>query len=206
MTDSGLLMIFAKNPVKGWVKSRLAESIGQQKALVVYRQLLKHTHRVTAALNYPKKVYYSHFIEPDDIWEAAGFDKALQDSGDLGQKMASGFLDNLSDYQKVVIVGSDCPELTKAHLEEAFSQLDSYETVIGPAKDGGYYLLGMRQFIPGLFKQIDWSTSKVLAQTTAILDSQRLSYYLLETLNDIDSYDDLIASPWYHQIKENLST
>lgn len=204
MNDSGILMIFAKNPVKGQVKSRLAEAIGDKKALAVYERLLKHTQTVTAALNYPKKVYYSHFIEPDDIWEAPGFAKALQSSGDLGQKMASGFLDNLSEYPKVVIIGSDCPELTTAHLTEAFHQLDKYDNVIGPAKDGGYYLLGMQKFLPDLFTNKNWSTSDVLTQTTATLDSHGQSYYLLETLNDIDTYEDLIATQWYQQIKGTL--
>ena len=197
--NKGLLMIFVKNPVKGQVKTRLAADTGDQKALEIYQDLLQHTKSIVADLPYPKKVYYSHFIEPDDIWEAPGFSKALQPTGDLGVKMATSFQANLKDSEKVVIIGSDCPDITQEHLEEAFAALDHHDFVIGPAKDGGYYLLGMKNFLAEVFTNKSWSTDQVLQETIQTLEKHGLTYYQLPMLNDIDNYADLLESKWYRE-------
>ena len=200
MSSDGLLMIFVKNPKKGRVKTRLAEKVGDRKALELYEAMLKHTKKITEPLPYQKMVYYDRYIEEGDLWEGSSYLKALQPSGDLGRKMASAFKGNFIDYHKLVIIGSDCPELQTSDIQAAFDVLNDHDFVIGPAEDGGYYLLGMKWFSPSLFKHINWSTSTVLEETIKTINRICGSYYLLRTLNDIDTYEDLVGSEWYNTL------
>lgn len=199
MSKEGLLMIFVKNPVKGKVKTRLAEEAGPEKALAIYEALLHYTKDITQSLTYSKKVYYSDFMPAHDLWDRKVYEKALQPDGDLGDKMGTCFCENLQIHQKVVIIGSDCPELETQHLEEAFEQLDDYDAVIGPAKDGGYYLLGLKTWLPDLFDNKSWSSSQVFEETVNTLKANGFTYYTLPTLNDIDTYEDLKISPWFRE-------
>ncbi|GAA4827996.1 TIGR04282 family arsenosugar biosynthesis glycosyltransferase [Algivirga pacifica] len=190
------LIIFVKNPIKGKVKTRLGATIGNAKAVEVYRKLLAYTHKVTHALQLTKKVYYGDFVNPDDLWDTEGYEKHLQAEGDLGQRMASAFQDCFrSGAEKVVIIGSDLPELTTTILEEAFDALEQQEVVIGPATDGGYYLLGMRQYDPILFEDIVWSTDTVFSTTIQKLEKTQRSYTLLPVCSDLDREEDLRRFP-----------
>ena len=98
--------------------------------------------------------------------------------------------------QKVVIIGSDCPGITTSLLEEAFTKLETSYVVIGPATDGGYYLLGMRQFVPHLFRDIAWSTSEVAKQTLAIAAANGFTVAELVALSDVDHVEDWLAYGW----------
>ncbi len=202
MNEEGVLMIFVKNPVEGQVKTRLAEEIGDHKALWLYKTLINHTAKVTKDLPYPKKVFYSNFIDSSDEWTLPGFRKDLQSRGDLGEKMGAAFIENLKYYQKAVIIGSDCPGLGTHHLKTAFQKLDEYDFVIGPAMDGGYYLLGMKAYLPAIFSGKSWSTSNLLTETLETLKKHDKNYFLLEELNDIDTLGDLMESPLYKEIKQ----
>lgn len=194
------LIIFVKNPVLGKAKTRLAASIGDVAALKVYRQLLAYTKLVVDGLDAEKSVWYSSFIDQEDIWTNGEFNKKVQTGDDLGQKMKNAFEATFAQEKSdaVVIIGSDCAELEERHVSEAFDALESNDIVLGPAKDGGYYLLGMRVFVPELFKSIDWSTSKVAEQTLYAIKENNLSYLLLDELNDVDTVED------YVQIKHRL--
>ncbi len=197
MSDSmeKVLMIFVKNPEKGRVKTRLAESVGNAKALEIYRHLLKVTKSIAGGFPYDRQVWYSNFIEDDDIWEQEKFYKRLQSGEDLGDRMKTAFQRAFAEgYDRVVIIGSDCAALTEAIIGKAFKMLEETELVIGPSKDGGYYLLGMSNFYPGLFDDKAWSTSEVLKQTLDQAKSMDLSFELLPELNDIDTIEDLEAS------------
>lgn len=187
-----LLLIFIKNPVAGKVKTRLAKSIGTERALGVYLQLLHHTLEITKALALDKKVYYSDWIEEKDNWAKAGYEQGLQSGTDLGQRMSEAFERAFEDgYKKVVIIGSDCWELTPSILTEAFDSLNLKQVVVGPARDGGYYLLGMKHYYPELFLNKSWSTSSVFSETVADLRKRNLSYHLLPVLSDVDEEKDL---------------
>lgn len=193
--EIALLIIFIKNPQKGKVKTRLAESIGDEQALNIYKELLCFTKSVTDRLNCHRQVWYSHFIGKDDLWTGAGYEKQLQKGKDLGERMKNAFQQAFNEgYKKVLIIGSDCPGLSKEIIQQAWDGLDENELVIGPSKDGGYYLLGMKPFYPELFDNKSWSTPSVLNETLKQADELGLSYRLLPELNDIDTKEDLDAA------------
>jgi rSAM/selenodomain-associated transferase 1 len=145
MVSENILMVFIKNPVLGKVKTRLAKSIGDEKALHVYHLLLDHTQKTVRRINTDKAVYYSDYINEDDIWKNAEFQKFVQLGDNLGKRMSKAFLESFKmGYKKVVIIGGDCFELNEKIINDAFKILEENEVALGPAKDGGYYLLGMR--------------------------------------------------------------
>ena len=191
MTKEALL-IFAKNPEKGKVKTRLAATIGNEAALAVYTQLLSHTVAITGNLPMDKFVFYSSRIECEDVWDDKPYFKQLQKGNDLGERMNNAFAASFKKgYDSVVIIGTDCPELDEATIMNAFACLHFNDVVIGPAEDGGYYLLGMKQLHSTLFENIRWSTPTVLAETIEICKSHNLTYTLLPTLHDVDEEKDL---------------
>lgn len=190
MTNNTLI-IFVKNPIPGRVKTRLAKDIGDTKAVWVYNRLLEYTRDAIAPLEIQKSVWYGDFVNDDDLWN--GLEKHQQPEGNLGQRMAFAFEEAFSCSDKVCIIGSDCPQLSTEILEEAFTVLDEHDFVLGPAKDGGYYLLGMKTFNPEVFESVDWSTSKVLQQTITKIKSMAATYHLLEELRDIDDIHDVDA-------------
>lgn len=197
-----ILVIFIKNPVLGKVKTRLAKEIGDLPALEIYRRLLLHTRQVTKQVTANRIVYYSESIEQNDEWNSVYFDKYLQADGDLGMRMAAAFKDTISQNSAVVLIGSDCPGLTCHLIEQAFTKLENYDLVIGPSIDGGYYLIGMREYYPQLFEMIAWSTPIVLDQTLRVAGHLALDIFLLLPLNDIDTLDDWLRLD--EQIKRQL--
>jgi hypothetical protein len=190
MTNSTLI-IFVKNPIPGRVKTRLAKDIGNTKAVQVYKKLLECTLDAIRPLTVDKSVWYGDSVNEDDLWN--GFIKHQQPEGDLGHRMAVAFEQSFEHSAKVCIIGSDCPDLSTGILEEAFASLDHHDFVIGPAKDGGYYLLGMRSFNPAVFESVEWSTSQVLQETLAHIKALKRTYHVLKELRDIDDLRDIEA-------------
>ena len=189
-----LIMVFVRNPELGRVKTRLAKSVGDQAALETYKTLSKHTFKIISEIDSDKLIFYSDKIQDNDIWTATNCKKQIQTKGDLGQKMFAAFQYGFSlGYQKILIIGSDLYSLRPKHIESAFEQLENYDVVIGPALDGGYYLLGLNFMIPKIFKQKQWSTTSVLKETLS--DLKEFNVNLLEPLNDIDTYEDLKKEP-----------
>lgn len=189
------LIIFVRKPEMGKVKTRLAADVGDEKALAIYKHLLQHTFNVCNQVNADKFVFYHEAIVEHDIWNAAGFSKKLQAAADLGEKMKIAFQELFSNgYKEVIIIGSDCLQLSSQIIEEAFSLLKIKDTVIGPAKDGGYYLLGMRTMHKFIFDNKKWSTGSVCSKTIAELEQRRLSVGLLPELTDVDTEEDWLQS------------
>jgi len=185
-------MIFAKNPEIGKVKTRLAKTIGDKKALMIYLKLLEHTHAIADRVFADKAIFYSEKVQDFDILDYYKFPKFLQKGKDLGDKMERAFGQAFGqDYEKVIIIGSDCFELSTEIIEDAFTALDDHNVVIGPAQDGGYYLLGMDRHYPHLFKGKNWSTEDVFLDTLLDVKKLKLSYSILPTLNDVDEEKDL---------------
>ena len=183
-------MIFTRNPELGKVKTRLAKSIGDEAALEVYKFLLQHTKDVTKNLKCGKQVHYSVKVRRDDLWDHTVFEKKQQTGEDLGARMANAFQDAFQQgYGKVIIIGSDLYDIQPNDFELAFNALDENEVVLGPAKDGGYYLLGMTTFIPQVFQNKKWGTDTVLKDT--LEDLQNKTYRLLDIRNDVDVYEDI---------------
>ena len=185
-----LIIIFTRNPELGKVKTRLAKTIGDKSALKIYEYLLNHTEQTVRNIESDKAVYYSVNVRENDIWDASIYQKHLQNGDDLGIRMLHAF-DNAfqNKYKKVIIVGSDLFDLQVKHIEEAIKKLENNDLVIGPAKDGGYYLLGMKKLHPKVFKNKIWGTETVRKKT--LQDLQNENIFLLEELNDIDIYEDM---------------
>ncbi len=186
--DAGLA-VFLRKPEKGKVKTRLAATIGDDAALDIYEQLISTTLGQVARLDIPTYLFYDGGL-PDTETRLPGFTYMQQHAGDLGRKMAEALAFVLSRHQKAVIIGSDCPYLTERILRESLSMLDTADIVIGPALDGGYYLMGCKKNHPRLFEGINWSTSSVLQQTMAKVKEENLTYAHLEPLADIDTEED----------------
>lgn len=190
LKSKNLLLIFTRNPELGKVKTRLAKTVGDKAALNIYKFLLEHTKKVTQTLEIDKQVHYSAKIRENDIWDAKVYQKRLQEGEDLGKRMAKAFQDAFNEgYTKVAIIGSDLHDLSTQDISEAFDKLDTNEVVIGPATDGGYYLLGLSAMIPELFEDKVWGTETVFNDTLANI--QHKKYLLLNPKNDIDVYDDI---------------
>ena len=183
------LIIFVKNPVPGTVKTRIARTVGDERAAAVYRHLLQHTQEIVRQLTCYRIVYYGDFINPDDGWN--GYNKRLQHGFDLGQRMLTAFQEQFErGANQVVIIGSDCLTITPDHIEQAFAALNEAGVVIGPATDGGYYLLGMKQLHPFLFENMPWSQPELRQLTELAILQNGLTIERLEELTDIDEWDD----------------
>ncbi|MDP5122032.1 MAG: TIGR04282 family arsenosugar biosynthesis glycosyltransferase [Spirosomaceae bacterium] len=194
------LIIFIKNPELGKVKTRLAATVGDEKALDVYCQLLKHTRNTTQPLPIDKHLFYSSFIDEDDMWAEDVYSKHLQtQTNDLGQKMYDAFMflhDN--EYEKVVIIGSDCLDLDSNVLREAYVNLAENDAVVGPATDGGYYAIGFNfekiekdeEVLKKVFLNKDWSHENVAQEAIDALEQLGLKIHILPELNDVDFEED----------------
>lgn len=188
--SKNLLLIFTRNPVLGKCKTRLAATVGNESALAIYKFLLQHTMNVTKNLIAAKQVHYSEEIWENDVWDSLVYDKKTQKGIDLGARMANAFQDGFaSGFEKIIVIGSDMHDLDQADIEKAFSTLKDADYVIGPAIDGGYYLLGMTKFNAHLFENKKWGTSSVLTDSLNDLKNKKVG--LLEERNDVDLYDDI---------------
>ncbi|MFZ4543018.1 MAG: TIGR04282 family arsenosugar biosynthesis glycosyltransferase [Saprospiraceae bacterium] len=190
MMHSNALLIFIKNPELGKVKTRLAAGLGDEKALQIYLQLQEMTRNLALQLDCKRYLFYSDSIDHTDNWLTEAFDKQIQAGGDLGQRMSRAFGSALMHHKKVVIIGSDCPEINVDIINTAFEKLDQNDIVIGPAKDGGYYLLGMKSFSPQLFEDITWSSNQVLHQTLDKIEQIGKTVDFCPILSDLDDIKD----------------
>ena len=200
MNQRNKLIIFVKNEEAGKTKTRLAATIGDEEALEAYRRLLTYTFSQAKNVNAHKEVWYSRYKAEDDIWASGDFNKKVQSGEDLGKRMSNAFEHSFKKekVQSVVVIGSDCAELKTEIIEEAYSKLKDHDFVVGPAEDGGDYLLGMSQFYPDVFEGIEWSTESVFDQTVKKIEALDLNLALLQTLNDVDNIDD------WNQVKDRL--
>lgn len=195
------MIIFVKNPVPGKVKTRLAATVGDKTACNIYLRLLEHTESISRASSLPRYVYYDETVTSDDLWTHPDTVKRKQSDGDLGERMHDACAEVLKEYPHAIIIGSDCGELTDDHLEQAADSLKHCDIVIGPTVDGGYYLIGLTQVMPGLFINMPWSTSAVFDQTIQQIIERSLSFKLLQRLSDVDTHDDWLRLGWNNDDK-----
>lgn len=193
---SELLIIFTKNPILGKVKTRLAKTLGSEKALHVFQNLLKHIAKTLIEWGGDVWIFYSDFIPENDLWSPIGNQLFLQEGDGLGTRMSHAFKNGFQEYQKVVLMGTDIPEISVDIIKTAFNQLTNYDFVFGPTFDGGYYLVGMNQPHHFLFENITWSTDQVLAQTLEQINHHHYSVGVIEMLTDIDYEADLEGFDW----------
>ncbi len=185
------LVVFARTPVAGKVKTRLAATVGSARALSVYRQLMHITRNAVANLNCEKFLFYTDGVPETGSWP--GFTLVEQAGSDLGERMFDAF-DKLVRYgiDNTVIIGTDCPGIDKSIIEMAFDHLSEADLVIGPATDGGYYLIAAKKLHKDLFENIPWSSASVFQETLRRAQKLSLRYVLLPLLPDIDEEKDLV--------------
>ncbi len=198
MSDRSAVLLFIKSPEKGKVKSRLAKTIGEDAALDVYKCLVYSTLENVKAGNH---LFRLCFYPPDSgaiikNWLGDTYYYAPQHGGDLGERMKNAFVQAFSDgVKKVLVIGSDIPDLSISLIDEAFNALDTGDAVIGPAHDGGYYLIGFNRasFLPDIFQGIAWSTGSVFNQTMKVFGKSDLTVHVLTELSDVDTFEDLLS-------------
>jgi uncharacterized protein len=184
------LIIFARTPIIGKVKTRVAAESGGHFALKLHNYLLSHTLSICNIKSCKKFLFLSDpLLGKEQDFE--GFNILFQEGSDLGIRMShAAEMIFQEGFQKVIIIGSDCLDLTSDIINEAFNHLDSQDIVLGPAFDGGYYLIGMKEFQSELFKNIPWSTSEVLPLTLKKCHTSSYQVKILKKLNDIDHLKD----------------
>ena len=190
-----LLIIFYRNPLLGKVKTRLAAELGDSKALAIYLYLSSYTRTITEVIATDKVVFYSDYIDSEDSWSNRVYLKQIQEGSDLGDKMRNAFKYGFEKgYNSICIIGTDCFELSSAIISNAFKALTFSDAVIGPAKDGGYYLLGMNSPHVQFFENKLWGTSSVFQDTVSDFKSASIKFHELPVLSDIDEPSDLPES------------
>jgi len=195
------LIIFAKAPVPGQVKTRLGADLGMVEASRIYERVLHQLmHEIKENKKFLKHFYvsgdseYFQFLYPDIAC-------SLQCEGDLGDRMSNAFSNDLKKSSKVVLIGSDCPMMSNDVIEAAFEALDQNDLVLGPAEDGGYYLIGMKQE-QQLFSGMAWSSETVLEETLIRAQKLNLRVSQLEVLRDLDTIADY---HFYESIIESIT-
>ncbi|MGH9419964.1 MAG: TIGR04282 family arsenosugar biosynthesis glycosyltransferase [Thermoanaerobaculia bacterium] len=193
------LLVFARLPERGKVKTRLAESIGEERALAAYetmlRDLLASIGTPSAETEIEMLWAPSQSANGDALTRAFGdFPTAMQTGTTLGDRLSMAFSERFFFHatQKIIAIGVDDPSLPRALIDTAFAQLDSCEWVVGPAEDGGYYLIGCRavSFDPMIFEDVDWGTSTVFATTLSKIAEWQSTVAILPMRWDIDGVED----------------
>ena len=191
------LIVFTRYPEAGKTKTRLIPHLGAKKAADLQRQMTEYivgrtrSLRVKGSLSLEIHFSGGSLLQMQD-WLGAELAYRPQPEGDLGQRLQKAFSNSFQKgLERIVVIGSDCPEIDSHHLEQAFHQLTHHDVVLGPAEDGGYYLVGISRVCAQLFQGIAWGTGQVFAQTAAIATQLGLSLATLETLRDVDRPEDI---------------
>lgn len=193
--NANKLLVFTKSPVLGEVKSRLQPDFSEEQSLKLHKIMLLNTLELSEKINTvdtelcctPNRNTL-FFLDCENRFSVTLSD---QQGADLGERMAFALSVALQIYNKVIIIGTDCPGLDENYIEQALLALDNVDAVIGPAADGGYVLLGLRKFSLELFTDVSWGSNTVLAQTRKVLKKLSWSFQELAVMHDIDRPEDL---------------
>lgn len=197
------IAIMSKVPLPGYTKTRLMPALTPEECAEFHRCCLNDIVKTAAALGWPVYLFYaSPLEEPPNDWQNNqlwGIAEELypdiimrkQLGQDLGERMYQASLEVLGRHEAVLLLGSDLPYLPARILNEAQEKLNNCEVVLGPAEDGGYYLLGMKQAYPFLYENIPWGGSEVLTETMDRININGLSFSLLPAERDIDTWEDM---------------
>ncbi len=201
MSESSRVVLFTRNPEPGRAKTRLVPALGPEGAADLQRRM---TERILATID---RLADARDVSVEIRMAGGTLDLARawlgeerrirpQGPGDLGARMHRAFEDASRDgIEATVIVGADCPAITRAHLERAFDALHESELALGPAEDGGYWLIGLRQPRPSLFIGIPWGEATVFAETVRVAEASGIAPALLDVLADVDRPEDLGTLP-----------
>lgn len=194
--SSTAVILFGRYPHPGKVKTRLALTLGDHRASAIYKACCENIFAELEKIDVEVQRFFFFADESDaasvQAWMPRSFMCLPQRGATLGERMSNAFahLFGLGGH-KCIIIGTDVPDITSRLIRQAIESLETADLVIGPSRDGGYYLLGMRRHFPALFEDISWSSDRVLAGTLGAIQQQELSYVLLPELIDIDTEEDL---------------
>ena len=190
-------LVFVRAPQIGKVKTRLSGFLDKASVLGLYKNFTQDVIETVKGQAEHIRICF-HPSDQKDLatgWLGNNFEYVPQKGKNLGERMENAFLNAFSDrFTHVILVGSDIPDLPEGIIKEAFAFLDSRKAVIGPAADGGYYLVGFRDnmFVPQIFKNIPWGTDQVFKKTLSAFKTLHRSVHILPEWRDIDEYDDLL--------------
>lgn len=191
------IIVFTRFPVEGKVKTRLAKNMGNKFAVSFFRACAEHTFKELLKVEEMGSDLFLFCSEENEIeqlmkWAGNNFKYYSQQGSNLGIKMYNAFNTVFKKgYKKAIIIGTDAPDISTNIMQSAISALDNYSVVIGPANDGGYYLLGFKSKLIDLFSGIEWSTDSVFDNTIEKLNNSEINYFMLDELTDIDTLEDL---------------
>jgi hypothetical protein len=194
MKEKRFIIVFAKEPAVGQVKTRLKECLSEIKIVELYKAFIKDTIELINKCRNANKIMAYH--SAGNPWYlksiAADYFFYKQKGASLGQRLYKAFVFAKDQgATKTVVVGSDAPDLPPEYIETAYCKLSKYDVVLGPARDGGYYLVALKKPIRNIFQEIKWSTSSVLEQSLRKAKAADQKVYLLRPWRDIDQCDDL---------------
>lgn len=195
MANTNALIIFAKAPVAGQVKTRLQTHLSAEECAGLHAYFIIKTIEIAKKVNDVSIFLYCHPGVDDPFFKKVESDLNVklmsQNGNDLGERMSDAIRKTLSaGYRKVVIIGSDSPDLPPEYINEGFEKLDSSDMVIGPSTDGGYYLIGAKKELP-IFNNIPWSSYMVFDMTIEKAGENNLTFSILGEWYDIDTWEDL---------------
>ncbi|MGB3570946.1 MAG: TIGR04282 family arsenosugar biosynthesis glycosyltransferase [Phormidesmis sp.] len=195
MSPSSLLILFLRYPMPGSTKTRLIPALGAQGAASLQRQMAEYLLSQVLSPNWQLQICFTgSCLDSVQNWLGERFSYKAQVRGELGRRLQDAFQQEFeSGYERVVVIGADCPDVNLRHIEQAFQRLRSHDLVLGPAQDGGYYLIGLRYPHTAIFDDIDWGTSLVFQQTCTKAWRLGLSMAELEILSDVDRPEDLVV-------------
>ena len=193
------LLVFARNPIPGRVKTRLIPAMGPGPATAVYRRMLEDTLVTCSQIFAHNRELWIDQPDPHpavaEMATRLGMSVHAQSGDDLGSRMHAAFAETLRNADSAVLIGSDCPEYDPPYLDAAFQALEQHDAVLGPAADGGYVLIGLRKVDPHLFHRVPWGTNRVLAATRLRLRYLQWSFMELPIKYDVDNPEDLLRFP-----------
>jgi len=190
--EAQLLIVFVKAPIIGEVKTRLAKAIGPEAARAAYCRLAETLFHNLSNLNWVQlRVSPDHALDDVRHWQRDTWTVSPQGTGDLGQRLEAAFPAAFAQgARRVVVIGSDCPSIQLEDIERSWAELEECDVVLGPASDGGYWLIGLKEPRPALFRKIPWSTESVLRETVSRATSEALKVALLQKRSDVDTESD----------------
>lgn len=194
MLDNNVLLVFIKYPKAGYVKTRLAKAIGSKNAALLYKIFTETVVKRIKSTYYKIFVFYMPVSKRKEVisWLGDDLNYYSQKGIDLGQRLKNAFKIAFENgAKKVVVIGTDSPLIEQKEIKDAFAKLNDRECVIGPSRDGGYYLLGLKKYNADVFKDIKWSTEKVFSQTVGKLEESNAKFLVLDFNFDIDNVEDL---------------
>jgi rSAM/selenodomain-associated transferase 1 len=198
ISQGSSVILFVRSPERGRVKSRLAAATGGKMALEIYKAFVLDIIETLSKGHYPLRIFFYPGSSGQRVvkWLGKDFVYAPQQGSDIGKRMENAFVQSFSmGFEKAVLIGSDIPDLPISIIDSAFSSLGKNDAVLGPASDGGYYLIGFKKssFLPHVFHEIPWSTPSVFRETMEIFRLSRYRVHTLPQWNDVDTFDDLRA-------------